>query len=240
MSGLWEQLRVTQNRTSRPPHQNQEIQTNRFYRQVDSIFHISGWTGKFMLKFKLWWENGKQQKFWINDQKLWDFIEMKLEISKILIALKKKKAHWMVNSLLDPRSEEKPRKVLNISQNSSKQVSNKAGFLLALSPCQQVSWKHNEFHPTEEYFLWSQSLGVYKLQKHTRIRELRRKKRTPSSFIVKRNMQSHSIIALKSNHNRRKQEDEKSLITWNNLLRKTSNQTSMGILKSKWKKKEKK
>lgn len=43
-----------------------------------------------MLKFKLWWENGKQQKFWINDKKLWDFIEMKLEISKILIALKKR------------------------------------------------------------------------------------------------------------------------------------------------------
>lgn len=53
-------------------------------------------------------------------------------------------------------------------------------------------------------------------------------------------MQSHSIIALKSNHNRRKQEDEKSLITWDNPLMKTSNQTSMGILKSKWKKKEKK
>lgn len=69
--------------------------------------------------------------------------------------------------------------------------------------------------------------------------ELRRKKRTPSSFIVKRNMQSHSIIALKSNHNRRKQEDKKSLITWDNPLMKTSNQTSMGILKSKRKKKKK-
>lgn len=65
------------------------------------------------------------------------------------------------------------------------------------------------------------------------IRELRRKKRMPSSFIVKRNTQSHSIIALKSNHNRRKQEDKKSLITWDNPLMKTSNQTSMGILKSK-------
>lgn len=64
-----------------------------------------------------------------------------------------------------------------------------------------------------KYILWSQCLGVYKLQKHTMIRELRRKKRMPSSFIVKRNTQSHSIIAVKSNHNRRKQEDEKCLIT---------------------------
>lgn len=57
-----------------------------------------------MLKFKLWWENGKQENFWINDKKLWNFIEMKLEISKILIALKKRLIEsWIV--LLDPRKK---------------------------------------------------------------------------------------------------------------------------------------
>lgn len=139
-----------------------------------------------MLKFKLWWENGKQQKFWINDKKL--------------------RFHWNeVGNIKNPHCTEK-----------------------------KTHWIMDR-----KYILWSQCLGVYKLQKHTMIRELRRKKRMPSSFIVKRNTQSHSIIALKSNHNRRKQEDEKCLITWDNPLMKTSNQTSMGILKSKWNKKKK-
>lgn len=33
-----------------------------------------------------------------------------------------------------------------------------------------------------KYILWSQCLGVYKLQKHTMIRELRRKKKNAKLF----------------------------------------------------------